>query len=72
MDYAKYDEFRDVNSVSHQLAEKLKKDFKNIIIPYLKQDFARPQYQTPTLLYQATVGTGKKFEMVRLIGHGLE
>ena len=36
MDYAKYDEFRDVNSVSHQLAEKLKKDFKNIIIPYLK------------------------------------
>jgi hypothetical protein len=72
MDYSKYDEFRDVNSVSHQLAEKLKKDFQDIIKPYLQQDFARPQYQTPTLLYQATVGTGKTFEMVRLIGHALE
>mgnify|MGYP001355150867 CR=1 FL=1 len=72
MDCTQHDNFHDVNSVAHQLAQKLKQDFLEIIKPYLQQDFSRPQYQTPTLLYQATVGTGKTFQMVGLIGHALE
>ena len=72
MGYSQNDYFDDVNSASHQLANKLKQDFEEIIKPYLQQDFSRPQYQTPTLLYQATVGTGKTFQMVSLIGQALE
>jgi len=72
MGYPQHDDFHDVNSVSNQLAHKLKQDFLEIIKPYLQQDFSRPQYQTPTLLYQATVGTGKTFQMVGLIGQALE
>ena len=72
MGHSQYDNFHDVNSVSHQLAYKLKQDFQEIIKPYLQQDFSRPKYQTPTLLYQATVGTGKTYQMVGLIGQALE
>ena len=72
MGHSQHDDFHDVNSVSHKLAQKLKEDFLEIIKPYLQQDFSRPQYQTPTLLYQATVGTGKTFQMVCLIGQALE
>lgn len=72
MGHSQHDDFHDVNSVSHQLAQKLKQDFLEIIKPYLQQDFSRPQYPTPTLLYQATVGTGKTFQMVGVIGHALE
>ena len=52
--------------------EQLKRDFLEIIKPYLQQNFSRPKFRTPTLLYQATVGTGKTHQMVGLIGHALE
>ena len=72
MDNEKYNELLDVHSVSKRLAEQLRRDFLNVIKPYLQQDFSRAQYQKPTLLYQATVGTGKTFQMVGLIGLALE
>jgi hypothetical protein len=72
MDERKTNHLLDVNSVSERLKETLKQDFLNIIKPYLQQDFSRPQYQTPKLLYQTTVGTGKTFQMVDFIGTALE
>ena len=72
MTQMKLDHLNDVNSVSTRLGERLKRDFFEIIKPYLQQDFSRPRLETPTLLYQATVGTGKTHQMVGLVGFALE
>jgi len=72
MENFKHSGSRDVHSVSKRLKEQLQRDFHDILKPYLQQDFSRPRYQVPTLLYQATVGTGKTHQMVGIVGQALE
>jgi len=72
MAHTSLEKLNDVNSVSTRLREQLTRDFAEILKPYLQQDITRPRYQTPKLLYQATVGTGKTSQMVVLIRHALE
>ena len=67
-----HDKLHDVHSVADALRVKLKEDFKTRVKPYLEQDVRYPKHSVPRLLYQATVGVGKTYQMVGLIGLALE
>lgn len=72
MKNSNHDKLNDVHSVADALRLQLKEDFKTKIKKYIQQDPRYPEHSTPTLLYRATVGVGKTYQMIGLVGLALE
>ena len=60
----------DADTVAKNLARQLRTDFFTRVLPSLSTQGSF--YGTESYLYQATVGVGKTFQMVQLIGMIIE